>query len=47
MYEYFYYFYKKIKYSCIITMVYKITLYSYTKAEENDLSIVPSTKRIK
>ena len=28
-------------------MVYKITLYSYKKAEENDLNIVPSTKKNK
>ena len=28
-------------------MVYKITLYSYKKAEENDLDIVPSTKKNK
>jgi len=28
-------------------MVYKITLYSYKKAEENDLNIVPSKKKNK
>jgi len=28
-------------------MVYKITLYSYEKAEENDLNIVPSKKKNK
>ena len=28
-------------------MVYKITLYSYKKAEENDLIIVPSKKNNK
>jgi hypothetical protein len=31
----------------IYTMVYKITLYSYKKAEENDLNIVPSKKKNK
>ena len=28
-------------------MVYKITLYSYKKAKENDLNILPSTKKNK
>ena len=28
-------------------MVYKITNYSYKKAEENDLNIIPSTKKYK
>ena len=28
-------------------MVYKITLYSYKKAEENDLNTVPSKKKHK
>ena len=28
-------------------MVYKITNYSYKKAEENDLNIIPSTKKNK
>ena len=28
-------------------MVYKITNYSYSKAEENDLNIVPSKKKNK
>ena len=31
----------------IYIMVYKITLYSYKKAEENDLNIVPSKKKNK
>ena len=28
-------------------MVYKITYYSYKKAEENDFNILPSTKKNK
>jgi hypothetical protein len=31
----------------IYKMVYKITNYSYKKAEENDLNIVPSKKKNK